>query len=154
MARALTATNASPGGTIKPFWLAPSATSARNASMANGAAASEATTSTTKSAGCPARSMAARSAARSLVMPLAVSVCTTKTAVISCASSARSTASISAGSIGKPSTQGVRITRPPIASVCTAHDSEKCPVPGTSTAWPGATRLAMTASHAPWPLAA
>ena len=37
---------------------------------------------------------------------------------------------------------------------CSAQPSEKWPVPGTSTAAPGATRLAITASQPPWPLAA
>jgi hypothetical protein len=55
-----------------------------NASIAKGAAASEATTSTTNNAGWPAASIARRSAARSLVVPLAVSVWTAKTAPMRC----------------------------------------------------------------------
>ena len=50
----------------------------------------------------------ARIAARSQVVPLAVSVWTTKTAPIACARSSRSAASTAAGSIGKPSRYGVR----------------------------------------------
>jgi hypothetical protein len=99
----LAATKARPGWTINPFCDAPIATSAPSASIANGAAASEATTSTTKSAGWPAASIARRIAARSEVVPLAVSVWTTKTAPIACARSSRSAASTAAGSIGKPS---------------------------------------------------
>jgi hypothetical protein len=41
-----------------------------------------------------------------------------------------------------------------MASACTAQDSEKCPVPAISTCCPGASRLAITASQAPWPLQA
>ena len=87
-------------------------------------------------------------------MPLAVSVWTTKTAPMRCAVSSRSAASTAAGSIGKPSRYGVRTATPPNASTCSAQPSEKWPVPGTSTAAPGATRLAITASQPPWPLAA
>ncbi len=54
-----------PGCSIKPFCDAPIATLTPSASIANGAAPSEATTSTTNSAGCPAASIARRSAARS-----------------------------------------------------------------------------------------
>ena len=59
-----------------------------------------------------------------------------------------------AASIGTPSIHGVRITLSPSASDWTAHDSEKCPVPGISTVWPGAAMLAIAASHAPCPFAA
>ena len=69
-----------PGCSIRPFCDAPIATLTPSASIANGAAPSEATTSTTNSAGWPAASIARRSAARSLVVPLAVSVWTAKTA--------------------------------------------------------------------------
>ena len=139
---------------MSPFCDAPTATSARSASMSNGSAASEATTSTTNSAGWSAASIAARMAARSLVMPLEVSVCTTKTAAISCPRSSRSACVTAAGSIGRPSCQGVRTTRRPSASVSTAQDSEKCPVPGTSAVPPGGSRFCTTASQTPWPLLA
>ena len=98
--------------------------------------------------------MARRMAAMSLVTPLAVSVCTAKTALMACALSSRSACSTAAASIGEPSRQGVRTARRPRASVCTAQDSLKCPVPGTSTASPAAARFSTTASHTPWPLAA
>ena len=72
-----------------------------------------------------ARRSRARSAARSLVMPLAVSVWTANTALISCAASSRSACSTASASIGQPSRHGVRTTRRPSASVCTAHDSRE-----------------------------
>ena len=103
MALAFTATKPKPGGIIKPFCELPKATSAPNASMSNGLAASEATTSTTYSAGWAAASMARRTAARSLVTPLAVSVCTTKTALMRWLVSSRRARSIAATSKGWPS---------------------------------------------------
>jgi hypothetical protein len=90
----------------------------------------------------------------SLVTPLAVSVCTTSTAWISCARSSRSACAIASASIGQPSRQGVRTTLRPKPSACSAHDSEKCPVPAMSSACPGAARFSIAASHTPWPLAA
>jgi hypothetical protein len=99
-ARSSTATNPIPGGDMSPFCEAPTAMFTPSASMANGAAPSEAMTSATSRAGWPARSIAARIAATSCVMPLAVSVCTTKTAAISRFASARSASSTADGSIG------------------------------------------------------
>ena len=126
----------------------------RCASMPSAAAPSEATASTTNNAGWPLASRAARSASRSLVTPLAVSVCTTNTAAISRAVSWRRACSTAPASMGSPSCHGVRRARRPSASTCSAHWSEKCPVPGTSAVPPGGSRFSMAASQAPWPLAA
>ena len=90
----------------------------------------------------------------SLVTPLAVSVCTAKTATISSSASARSTCSTAAASIGSPSRQGVRTTRRPSASTWIAHWSEKWPVPGINTRPSGGNRFSIATSHAPWPLVA
>ena len=154
MAMASAAQKPKPGVPIKPFCDAPMTTLARSASMPNGVAPREATTSTTNRAGWPTSSIALRMATRSLVIPLAVSVCTVNTALIWWPASACRTAWISAGSSGKPSTHGVRTTTAPKASVCTAQDSEKCPVPGISTLSPMASKFTLAASQAPWPLAA
>ncbi len=121
--------------------------------MANGAAATEATASTTSNAGWPAAFRAARTAARSQVAPLAVSVCTTNTLPMRCWVSARRAVSISAGSSTPPGVNAVRCTSPPSACTWSAQPSLKCPVPATSTVAPGATKLVMTASQPPWPLA-
>jgi hypothetical protein len=67
--------------------------------------------------------------------------------------SARSAASTAPASIGRPSTQGVRCASRASASHCSAQESEKWPVPGTSATAPGASRFRITASQAPWPLA-
>ena len=122
--------------------------------MSIGVQPSEATASTTSSAGWPVAAIALRIARRSLVMPLEVSVWTTNTATTCCPVSSRSACASASVSIAQPGCQGVRTTRRPSASVCTAQDSEKCPVPGISTAPPGGTRFSTTASQAPWPLVA
>ena len=115
---------------------------------------SEATASTTNSAGWSAASIAARNAGKSLVMPLAVSVCTANTATILRARSSRSAWVMAAVSIAQPGCQGVRTTWRPSASVCTAQLSLKWPVPGISTLAPGGSRFSTTTSQAPWPLVA
>jgi hypothetical protein len=143
-----------PGGVIRPFWLAPSTTLAPSSAIATLVQPADATASTTSSAGWPVASMARRSAAMSLVMPLAVSVCTANTATIWCCGSSRRAWATSAASIGQPGRQGVRTTRRPRASVCTAQLSLKWPVPGISTAAPGGSRFSTATSQAPWPLVA
>ncbi len=122
--------------------------------MRNGVAPSEAITSATSSAGWPLASIARRTAAISLVTPLAVSVCTANTATMRRSVSARSAASTRAGSSACPGRAGVRSASTPSASACTAQASAKWPLPATSTRAPGAARLTMVASQAPWPLAA
>ena len=93
-------------------------------------------------AAAPARAHGGLSEASALSMlPLAVSVCTANTARMRCAVSSRSAAATAAASIGKPSCQGVRTTSRPSASATRAHWSAKWPVPGTSTACPGAARF-------------
>ena len=89
MAFGLAATKLKPGGDISAFCDAPTATSTFQSSMRKSVAAREATASTMNSAGCEALSMASRTAATSLVMPVAVSVCTMRMALKSCALSAR-----------------------------------------------------------------
>ena len=70
---------------MRPFCEPAMATSTPQPSISNGMQPSEATQSTMSSAGCPAASIARRMAAMSLTTPEAVSICTTRTALISCA---------------------------------------------------------------------
>ena len=68
---------------MRPFCEPAMATSTPQASISNGMQPSEATASTMRSAGCRAASIAWRMAGMSLATPEAVSICTTRMALIS-----------------------------------------------------------------------
>ena len=80
IARSLTQAIARPGGSIRPFWLPQTATSTPHSSNRKSMLPSPLIVSTTRSAGCRAASIAARTAARSDVTPVDVSLWTTVTA--------------------------------------------------------------------------
>ena len=107
--------------------------------------------STSSSAGWPAASIACRTAAMREVAPVLVSLCTTQTALMACALSARSAASIAATSA--PRRQSVSISsgcRPSLpASSCQRCANQ--PVSHISTRSPGDSVLASAASQAPVP---
>ena len=79
---------ASPEGSMNPFWDPVTATSTPHSSIRKSIEPMEDTPSTKNSAGCPAASIARRTAAMSETTPVAVSLCVARTALISCASSA------------------------------------------------------------------
>jgi len=79
----LTPRMVSPVGSMKPFCDPETARSTPHSSMRKSMAAIDETPSTQSSAGCWASSRALRTAATSLVTPVAVSLWQTKTALIS-----------------------------------------------------------------------
>ena len=109
-ARSLRPQNDSPGGIIRPFWEAATTTSIPHSRILSGSVPSEHTASTTYSAGWPAASMAARTAARSVTAPVEVSVCTTHTLRMRWAVSAARMSAMSAGSVGRRRSSSVDTT--------------------------------------------
>mmetsp|Transcript_9024 Transcript_9024/g.27050 ORF Transcript_9024/g.27050 Transcript_9024/m.27050 type:complete len:209 (-) Transcript_9024:612-1238(-) len=83
MAFSETATRPRPVGSDRAFWEPVTATSTPHASILNGSAPMDDTPSTRKRASDPAASMVSRMRGRSEVMPVAVSLCTTATALVS-----------------------------------------------------------------------
>jgi len=73
-----------PAGSISPFWEPLTQTSTPHSSMRKSMLASALTESTNSSAGCLRLSIAWRTAATSLVTPVAVSFWHTNTALIRC----------------------------------------------------------------------
>ena len=141
----------SPVGSIKPFWLPPTTQSIFHSSMRKSSEPSDEMVSTRNSAGCFASSIAARISASGSIMPVAVSLCTTHTALIACAVSAASADFTWAGSTPRRQSQATRRTSSPCARAMLAHSSEKYPDSSTRIASPGDSRLVSEASHAPWP---
>ena len=74
-----------PVGSIRPFWLPPTTQSIFHSSMRKSSDPSDEIVSTRNSAGCLAASIAARISSSGSIMPVAVSLCTTQTALIACA---------------------------------------------------------------------
>ena len=107
--------------------------------------------STSSSAGWPASSRAARISATRLVTPVEVSLCTTQTALISCAASAASRSAAAAGSAPWRQSPGTKSTRSPSASAIDRHRVAKWPVSKASTRSPGDRVLTRAASQAPVP---
>src|SRR2546425_7593580 len=133
MARSLTARIAMPGGSMSPFWGPVSATSTPQASKRKSMDASEETVSTSRSAGWLTRFIAARTAATFAVTPVEVSLWTTSTARISCASSARRRASTWAAGTLAPYGTSIRSTSTPKAAAVLAKPVEKKPLTQAST---------------------
>ena len=107
--------------------------------------------STISSAGWPARSIAARISAMRLVAPVEVSLCTTITALIACALSSASFASIAAGSAPRRQSPGMKSTSMPKRPAIWRHSVAKWPVSTISTLSPGDSVLTIAASQAPVP---
>ena len=109
--------------------------------------------STMNSAGWPARSIALRISAIGERQPVAVSLCSTHTALISFFLSSLSRASITAGSA--PMRQSVLMnsgTSPSLVAMF-FHCVANWPVSTISTLSPGDSVLTSAASHAPVPVA-
>ena len=103
------------------------------------------------SAGCLARSIAARTSAIRVVTPVDVSLWTMHTALTRCSRSAASFSSTSAGSTPcrqSPGTNSISI--PSFPAIC-RHKVANCPVSNISTLSPGDSVLTSAASHAPVP---
>ena len=81
----LTPVNDMPVGSIRPFWLPPTVTSMPQASILYSIDASEEMVSESSSAGCLVSSSARRMSEMGRTMPVAVSLWTQSTALISCA---------------------------------------------------------------------
>ena len=93
--------------------------------------------STRSRAGCPARSMAWRIAATSLVTPVEVSLCTTPTARIRWEASRDNLDSTSAGSTPRRQSPGTSSTSSPRRRAIWDQSNAKCPVSNMRTRSPG-----------------
>ena len=107
--------------------------------------------STISSAGCPAASIARRTSSISETQPVEVSLCTTQTALISCALSSCSRASIFAGSAPARQSDAMNSGSSPSFIAIVFHSVAKWPVSYISTLSPGDIVLTSAASHAPVP---
>jgi hypothetical protein len=107
--------------------------------------------STSSRAGCLALSIARRTSGMRVVTPVAVSLCTTHTALMAWDLSAASRASISAASAPWRQSPGIISTSSPSLAAIFCHSEEKCPVSDISTLSPGESVLTRAASHAPVP---
>jgi hypothetical protein len=122
--------------------------------MSKGMHPSEATASTISRAGCLAASMALRMAGMSFTTPEAVSICTTRIALIWCLLSRFSRSSTAAGSTARRQVPFSTSTSMPIIFAISPQPSAKRPLASTSTVSPRDSTLVRAASQPPWPLAA
>ncbi len=120
-----TAVKLRPVGSISPFWLPPTTVSIFHSSMRKSSEPSEEMVSTSSSAGCFVSSIAARTSGIGMNMPVAVSLCTTHTALISCAVSSASAAFTPAMSTPWRQSQATVRTSTFSAFAIFAHSSEK-----------------------------
>ena len=109
--------------------------------------------STIKSAGWPAALMALRIAAIGDRQPVAVSLCSTQTALISWPLSLRRCSSITAGSAPVRQSPLMNSGLSPSFSAMVFHCVANWPVSTISTRSPGDSVLTRAASHAPVPVA-
>ena len=107
--------------------------------------------STINKAGCPVRSIAARMSAIRLVAPVDVSLWTTITALMACAASSASLASIWAGSAPRRQSPATKSTSIPKRPAIWRHRVAKWPVSTIRTLSPGESVLTIAASQAPVP---
>ena len=114
-----------PVGSIRPFWLPPTTQSIFQSSMRNSSEPSEEMVSTRNSAGCLVASIASRIAGSGSIMPVAVSLCTTQTALMACAVSAASARRTSAMSTPRRQSAATTRTSRPWLRAMAAHSSEK-----------------------------
>ena len=98
--------------------------------------------------------MAARMAAMSFSTEEAVSTCTTRIALISCAVSALRRLSTASGSTARRGRPFSTSTSSPSRAACAPHETAKTPLSSTSTLSPRESVLVSAISHAPCPLAA
>ena len=130
------------------------ATSTFQASISNGMQPSEATQSTIRRAGWPAASIARRIAGMSLTTAEAVSTCTTRIALISCAVSAARRWATAAGSTARRQSPFSTSTLIPSIRAMSPQPTANTPDSSTSTVSPRDRTLLTAASQPPCPLAA
>src|SRR6185369_792374 len=151
-----------PDGSIRPFCEPLIVTSTPHPSCWYLAQARPEMLSTINSAGCPAASMALRTAMMLLVTPVEVSLCTTHTALMACPASAFSRSSIMSACTPRrqPGAAGSLSSLPlydrnsglrPSRSAILFHREAKWPVSYISTWSPGLSTFASAASQAPVP---
>ena len=148
IALAETPVNDMPVGSIKPFWLPPTATSTPHSSMRKSSEPSEEIVSLNNKAGCFVASSAARTSFSGNSMPVAVSLCTAQIALMRWSLSAASVARSAAKST--PRCQSALITsafKDKSSAIC-AQLCEKWPVSMMATVSPGENRLTRLASQA------
>jgi hypothetical protein len=114
-----------PVGSISPFWLPPTTVSIFHSSMRKSSEPSDEMVSTSSSAGWPVASIAARTSGIGMNIPVAVSLCTTHTALIVCAESSASAPFTAA--MSTPCRQSAATIRTSTfsARAIFAHSSEK-----------------------------
>ena len=95
--------------------------------------------------------MALRIAPMRLVAPVDVSLCTTQTALMACALSSFSFASITAGSAPRRQSEAISSTSRPSFDAILFHRLAKWPVSTINTWSPGESVFTSAASHAPVP---
>src|SRR5712664_3566192 len=142
----------SPAGSMSPFCEPVTARSTRHSLMRKSMLPSELTASAKSSAGCCASSITWRTAARSLVTPVAVSLCTIITPRMRCSRSARRMRPISASGAPSPHAHSMTSTSRPRHCIISIHRWPNWPKRGASTRSPGESVLASAASHAPVPV--
>ena len=121
----LTPVKAMPVGSISPFCEPATTTSTPHSSMRKSIDPRDEITSTRKSAGCLAASIARRKPATSLSTPVEVSLWTTSTAFSACSRSSRSRLSSLAGLTALRQSLGNVSTSSPNASARMPQFSEK-----------------------------
>src|SRR5689334_3842969 len=146
-----TALKERPGGSISPFCEPPTVTSTPHSSWRYSIEASDEIVSTISRAGCLAASMALRTAAMLETQPVEVSLWTTQTALIACALSALSRASIWPASAPRRQSLAMNSGWSPSLVAMFFQSVAKCPVSYISTRSPGESVLTSAASHAPVP---
>ena len=138
---------------MKPFWLPVIATSTPQSSIRKSIDPMEETPSTNSIAGCPAASIARRTAATSDRTPVAVSLCVASTALMACPLSAVRISSNRAASIPSPQAASTTSTSIPKRWHMSIQRCENMPFRQASTRSPALSVLAIAASQAPVPVA-
>src|SRR5215470_88627 len=145
------ALNPRPGGSIRPFCEPATDTSMPQASCSYSSEPRPEIVSTISSAGCLTASMILRTSRGSVTQAVEVSLWTTQTALILCALSADSRASIWARSAPWRQSPGMKSTSSLNFSAMPRHSTANWPVSHISTLSPGTSVLTIAASHAPVP---
>src|ERR1700712_4292784 len=146
-----TALSPRPGGSISPFCDPATDTSMPQASCSYSSEPRPEMLSTISSAGCLTRSRILRTSCGCVTQPVEVSLCTTHTALILCALSAESRASICSRSAPWRQSPGRKSTSILNFSAMPRHSTANCPVSAISTLSPGCSVLTSAASQAPVP---
>src|SRR6266705_348447 len=149
----LAQTSPSPAGSIRPFCDPVMTRSTFHSSMRKSIEPMELTPSTYSRAGCCAASIALRTAATSLVTPVAVSLWTMRIPLISCCWSCVRISPIRSDGAPSPHSTSMMSTRKPCRWARSIHRWLNWPYRGASTRSPGESVLTSAASHPPVPVA-